>query len=172
MPSIAAHETPNILRTLSLEALEVCRGEIGNGEIGGNNRGPHVERYRGGKRGNAPWCAALQYFALEQAANRLGCKPPFERTHLAKGFGDRAAKMGRWLRSDEQPQRGDWIVWHRGKRLTRKGHIGIVADYKADSDQLRTIEGNVGLPPASVQVFTYRAGLWRQKLYGVARLWG
>jgi len=108
---------------LGLEALEVLKSEEGNGEQG-NNRGPHIKRW-GGKQGKS-WCAAVVYFAIEKASERL-CKPvPFERSNGARKLFRRAVGAGMRIRKhDMQP--GDLVLWARGPNGSWMAHIGIVS---------------------------------------------
>lgn len=143
--NVTPMEPPNRMRELALRATAIAEMEIGNGEEGGNNRGPHVRRYRAGKGGRGAWCAAFVQWCFEAAATELGYTLPWERTHGAKALAKRIARVGRVVdwRSGQLPRRGDAICWHRG-RLPWQGHVGIVSEFSLEGRYLRTIEGNRG----------------------------
>lgn len=111
----------------------------GAGEIGGNNRGPFVERYLkpAGLAAPLPWCAAFVSWCIHEAARHLSVPPPLPYLVSAKGI-FRFGKSRGWLVHD--PGRGDLVVWSRGAPTGPFGHVGIVELYKGG--ELVTIEGN------------------------------
>jgi hypothetical protein len=164
-----AQEPPNRLKEIHLQALELGKREVGNGEQGSNNRGRDVVRYRRGQDNAGPWCAAFLSYLFEESAARLGYWLPFQRTHLAQQLYRRVAAAGR---SVDIPNAGDVICWERGDRGGWQGHVGLVILYLADmEDTLIVLEGNRGPFPAKVNEFSYPAGKWRRRLVGVGRLW-
>jgi uncharacterized protein (TIGR02594 family) len=118
--------------------------EIGNGEIGGDNKGKYVQMYCGQQ--NVSWCAGFVSYVL----NRSGVKELgynlSARQILYKG-----RKLG-W--EVKQPQAGDIIVFWRGSKNGSLGHTGIIE--KVENNTIYTIEGNVGKYPAKVKRFQYK----------------
>lgn len=111
--------------------LITARGEIGNGEIGKNNSGEHVEKYLQCKERRA-WCAGFVSYVLKQSGVEV------KYTLRAKTFLTYGKKI-------ETPQSGDISIW------TRKGggHVGIVE--QVFNTHYITIEGNKGKFPAKVK---------------------
>ena len=146
--------------------LAYMRSQIGLGEIGGNNKGRHCDRWRAGKRTGA-WCAALVSWAIEQAAKTPAAEP-VKRSHGAKRLFRRIAKAGRRV-SENELQPGDFVCWHRGRtggRWNWTGHIAVVS--RVGAGEFWAIEGNRGPYPAVVAEF--RHTLDEKKLIGFARL--
>lgn len=151
---------------LGIAAVEWARGEIGQGERGGNNLG--VEQYRGGIPGKGPWCAAFVSTAFEAAASRLGKAVPFKRSHGARKLFRRAVQAG--MRVDLQDiQPGDIVLWSRGKSAWQ-GHVGIVSGVTYNKAGRVTgfhyIAGNEGPYPARVGEFEGK----KRRLIGFARV--
>ena len=139
---------------LGLAALEFARGEIGNGETTGNNRGEHIDVYRGEIGGHGAWCAAFVSWCLVEASKKtrinLGLKP----SNGARKLFRRAVKRGMLVCIDDIKP-GDIVLWSRGKTpATRwQAHIGIVSEVERDDDKVlswRYIAGNEGRFPAKV----------------------
>ena len=166
---LPAYENPNLLRVLARQAVEIAREEIGNGETLSNNVGPAVERYRGGP-GAGSWCAHFVSWCFEEACRRRTIPLPFKRSGGAKRLVRNVAKVGRNVGSDEWPAMGDVIAWHRGRVISWQGHVEIISGYAPESDTLLTVAGNRGSFPSVVEPVTYPRGLWRKRLYGIARL--
>ncbi len=169
-------------------AVQIALFEVGNGEQNyGNNRGPHVDRYRSndgtgrGPGGTGSWCASFASYCFVVAASDLRTKLAFKTSRGAKALVNNAAKVGTVL---EVPEPGALISWHRypkGGTITWRGHVGIVASYDPDTDTLKVVEGNKDQRPgadggeypgrvANVAVFTYPNGRWRRKLHKVVRV--
>lgn len=169
------------MSALSQRALELAIAEIGNGEIGGNNRGPHVDRYReqgrtGGVGGDGAWCAAFVSYCYRRAAAELRCSLPFETSagakRLIKNLG--GCKAGSFIdpvlfAPNLGPVGGSLICWHRGAlgALDWRGHIGFVVGYDGDTDTIVTVEGN---KRPVVDRFTYPNGVWRKRVFRLAAL--
>lgn len=165
------------MNNVAIWAVVVATEEIGNGEEGGNNKGPHVRKYSRGREGN--WCATFCSWCFEQSAERvelvIGKSPKYPTySRGAKRFVRNTAKLGRYLdTSKEDPGPGDVIGWHRGRIITWRGHVGLVLGYIAETDTLITIEGNSGSYAkyrGRVRVKLYKNGSWRKKLYRVSRM--
>jgi hypothetical protein len=148
------------LSSLAETILIVAREELGNGEEGGNNSGPHVAKYKqilddGDDDDDGAWCAAYCSWVAEEACRRVGIDLPFKRSQGAKQLGKRIATAGRKL---DEPEPGCVVVWDRGKlkpngKPSWMGHIGFVE--RIEDGVLHTIEGNVGRYPSKVRRFTH-----------------
>jgi hypothetical protein len=149
--------------SLGARLIEIAQKEIGNGEEGGNNRGPDIDRYRAGHGGRGSWCAAFVSYCLEKAYADFEQPMPFRRSHGAKALWRRAAKAGAAV---TVPNPGDLVCWHRGPVGGWQGHIGIVS--RAEGESFWSIEGNVGRVPAKVAEFKHSTR--EKKLFGFARL--
>lgn len=125
-------------------ALKIASAEVGNGEIGQNNRGRHVAKYRGRPRGGA-WCASFVGWCFEQTGPLS-----FSRSHGAKRLFRQIAAQGRVLDVGESPRAGDVFVLHRGPQGAWTGHIGFVA-HGGDGTRFAIIDGNRGLFPSAVK---------------------
>lgn len=171
-------EKPNLLKLLALNMLDVAEKEIGNGEEGANNMGPHIDRYAKKKGTKGSWCAAFVSYCGEAAAADMKVRLPWRRSHGAKTLFRRIGDAGYFVEADEGgvPAPGDAVCWDRGAKKANgkpdwRGHIGLVKSYDEATDTLVTIEGNRGPYPAKVAEFTYTNGKWRKRLEGLARMW-
>lgn len=146
-------------------ALAVAIDEMnaGNGEVGGNNMGPHVERYLNGIVGTPnDWCAGFVSFCFLASGKPM----PFKYSVGARDILDQLKAKGWAVKPDSAnpPLPGDIIVWWRQAPSSWKGHIGIVHSY--DNGIVRTIEGN---KTSNVGSFAYSLGAI-DKLLGFARI--
>lgn len=123
--------------------IPIAQKEIGNGEIGGNNKGQYVQQYNRGME--AAWCAGFVSWVLEQDGYS---KLAYSRS--AKAIYNEAKSKN--MVSDT-PNKGDLIVFWRESPTSWKGHIGFVEEVKGE--YIYTIEGNVGDFPAKVSRFKY-----------------
>ena len=157
--------------TLGLQALKVACGEIGNGEVGGNNSGEHVARYKGiaddgDSDDDGAWCASFVSYCFRTAASNLDINLPFKISHGAKALYKRIGKEGSFVELAEAMP-GDVVCWDRGRPGSWQGHIGFVE--KIESGILHTVEGNVGRFPSVVHRFKH--DLDREtRLIGFARI--
>jgi hypothetical protein len=164
---------------LGIAAELTARGQIGRGEQGGNNVGPDLDRYRNGGPGGA-WCAAFVSWCIEEAARHVGPSKSFtsgqrfvapKRSHGAKKLFANCLKVGQRV---DVPAPGDIVLWHRGAKGARTGHIGIVS--RVDGGEFWSIEGNKGggknkagvFIPSKVREFNHEIG--EALLLGFARL--
>ena len=140
--------------------LAVAKGEIGKGESGANNSGAAVAKYRNGGKGKGPWCAAFVSWCIEHSdvAGKV------KRSHGAKRLFRRVVRAGAF--TDDDPLPGDIVCWHRGKKGSWKGHIGIVS--RVEGSTFWAIEGNRGRFPSKVA--EYRHELDEAMLIGFARV--
>lgn len=173
---LAGRERRNALRLIAAHAVRVARGEIGCGEFGGNNAGPDVRRYRGGRSGRGPWCAAFVHYCFSQAAADLEFRAPLAYDPGAKSLTRQIAAVGRWVDLDvEGPAPGDVLCWHRGPRigpLSWRGHVGIVsrAPRRGPHPPLYWIDGNRGPAPSPVTERCEAWAEWTRGLWRIARL--
>lgn len=152
-----------------LAALRIARAELGNGEIGGNNRGAHVEGYRaadgtGGKAAtNQSWCASFVSACFMLGNPEL----PFKTSRGAKKLTRNIGKAGVFC---AEPVEGAVICWNRGTnpRNSWMGHVALVSHYDEVGDTMKIIEGNYGPYPALVQERVLPLGAWRRRLYKIA----
>ena len=123
---------------------------IGTSEIGGNNKGQLVERFRAAIKGTMPgssWCASFVHFCINavdgacDAADLIGQKSKIYKS---------ASCMEIWSNSPMAirstfARQGNLIVWQKydGDEPTQFGQIGIVADDLLENNTLKTIEANV-----------------------------
>jgi hypothetical protein len=136
-------------KTLSALALAYARQHIKQRarEVGGDNRGPWVRAYLGWDGPDARWCAGFVCFALEQAANTLGVKPPIASSSSCDTLANEAksankfvpesrVRSGAFPKSDLAPGSfflvrkvpGDWV------------HVGMLTAVAAKT--FDTAEGN------------------------------
>lgn len=143
------------------ELVRIARSQLGNGESGGNNRGPYIAKL-GGKQGQS-WCARFVGWCIINAAIALGMLAPIKPTGGARRLFRRCCKAGRKLGAGELPQPGDIVAWRRGK-LAWQGHIGIVS--RVEGERWWYIAGNEGRFPAVVEEHRGHG----RRLIGFARL--
>jgi hypothetical protein len=166
--SIDAGLAPSTSCSLGEEALRIAILEIGNGEVGGNNSGPHIAKYKGIADDGNPdddgaWCASFVGWCFETAARNLGVELPFRRSHGAKRIFQYIGDSGDYV---TMPAAGDVVCWDRGVKGSWQGHIGIVE--KIENGILYTVEGNVGRYPSIVRRFQHNMDL-QTRLEGFAR---
>ncbi len=151
-------------------ALSVALVEIGCGEEGGNNRGPHIERYRGARGGKGSWCAAFVSYCLLTAAKRKGIVCPVKPSNGARRLYRRCVAAGQIVSLDKV-RAGDIVLWSRGPTGSWKAHIGIVSRVNRDRGGevvgFQYVAGNEGKYPAKVREF---AGIKKKRRVGFARL--
>jgi peptidoglycan hydrolase-like protein with peptidoglycan-binding domain len=141
-------------------ALQVALAELaaGNGEVGGDNRGPHVTRYLNGQAAaGSSWCAGFVSYCFRQG---LGRNADFGYIVGAQALHNKMRALGNAYAAalSNPPQPGDIIAWRRvdptnPAQSAWKGHIGIVHSF-ADGI-LWTVEGNRGPFPSRVKAFRY-----------------
>ena len=124
-----------VTRANAASVLDIARSQIGQGEIGGDNRGATVKKYTHGQE--VAWCAGFVSWTLHKA----GKTTPY--MLAARSYLNVGTKV-------KNPKPGDVVVFKR----KGGGHVGIVES--VDGDRLVTIEGNVGKFPARVKRMTYR----------------
>ncbi len=163
------YDGTDIASSLGQMALSVAIGEIGNGEEGGNNSGPHVARYHGiaddgDDDDDGAWCASFVSYCCTTAADSLDITLPFSTSSGAKALYKKIGKAGSFVST---PLPGDVVCWDRGKPGSWQGHIGFVE--KLESGILYTIEGNVGRFPSVVHRIKHDLDR-EDRLIGFARM--
>jgi len=153
-------------------AMRVALSELGHGETVGNNRGPDIERYRGGDGtggspgGSGAWCASFVSWCFVQLAHQAGLTLPFDTSRGAKRLAKNIAAAGDRI-DPAKAQGGDVICWHRGKAGSWQGHVGFV-EMRDRSGLLHTVEGNVGAFPSRVRRLVHDPD--HERVYLVARI--
>lgn len=143
--------------------VAIAEFEAGHGEVGGNNRGPHVTKYLNGIIDPpAEWCAAFVSYCFKNSGQPM----PYGYSLGARDVLKRMKDKGFGIEVDDAhpPLPGDVIVWWRVAPNGWKGHIGIVHSYA--NGLVHTIEGN---KTPKVGKFTYTLGAI-DKLLGFARV--
>lgn len=133
------------------DVVSIARSQLGQGEIGGDNRGSIVKKYTKGKE--VAWCSGFVSWVVNKAGKNDNYFLSARSWLKAKGS-----------KRTSSPRPGDIIVFSRGNRT---GHVGIVETVHGKS--ITTIEGNVGRYPARVKRCTYTIGRIRN-LIGFVRL--
>ncbi len=156
--------------TIGLAALEVAREEIGRGEEGSNNHGPHIRRYGFGFGPFRAWCAKFVFFCLFVGAGRISLKLKVEQEWGARKLFRHIVASG-MLVDLQYLQPGDIVLWSRGREGSWQAHIGIVS--RVDRDELGQvtrwwyIAGNEGSFPALV---AEHEGTRKKRRVGFARV--
>lgn len=173
-------EPPKLL-TLGERTLAVAITQLGKGELGGNNGGADVARYKGrpvtpGNMG--AWCASFVSWCMEEADSGrdeggylLGwdqLHPMWRKWHRkrhgAKALYRMIGKAGLFV---TDPEPGDVVCWDRGKKGSWQGHIELIET--AENGVIGTIAGNVGRFPSLVKRMEH--DIDRQpRLIGFARM--
>jgi hypothetical protein len=151
--------------SVGAQALGVALSEIGNGELGRNNGGRHVVRYRNGLDNYGAWCAHFVSYCFERGARQLQVEFTL-RSGGARRLFKRIIKAGKFLGKDPRlclP--GDVVCWKRGK--TWQGHLAQIERYS--DGLLFTVEANVGSFPSRVRRMQHDVG-HEPNLIGFARL--
>jgi hypothetical protein len=145
-----------------LAALAEAELAIGQGEEGGNNRGPFVRSVLGPwlNREGGPYCAAACYTWIERGAARLDRACTIDRTHSARQLWQRVLDAGG--RKVALPCPGDFALYRR----PGGHHIWIVQRIRGRA--VIGIEANRGAYPSITGPYTHH--LLEPKLVGFARL--
>jgi hypothetical protein len=113
-------------------------------EVGGENRGPWVRLYMGGRQGSDwPWCAGFVCFCLKQACQAVHTAMPITASFSCDSLAASARERNRFLR---QPSAADRSAVSPGCLfLSRRSsndwiHTGIVIS--SASETFDTVEGN------------------------------
>jgi lysozyme family protein len=127
--------TTSIEQTLIAEAKKW----IGIHEIGGNNKGPDVERFQkavDGKASGEPWCMSFCQFCVKETEAVVGKHSLIFRSEHCLTVWRRSPSS---LRSTK-PVAGSLVIWQHG--TSENGHTGIVTDVSSDGKTFQTVEGN------------------------------
>lgn len=123
------------------QALQVALQEVGVKEQPpGSNRGPRVDQYQGGSKGQY-WCCHFVSWCVEQTG-----KSPFGHRAAVSSLRKWGKSNGKYTPSERaQPQPGDIFTKSRYDKAGKLvgGHTGFVQSYNPDNRTVRTVEGNV-----------------------------
>lgn len=121
--------------SLSEVALALASADVGQREVGGNNRGPYVEAClaKVGLPPGEPWCAAAMFAWFDRAAAQLGLVNPVPKT----GSTLRMWALAEPYCRDPNPTVGAAYVL---KHSATTGHVGIIES--VGDSQLTEISGN------------------------------
>lgn len=134
------------------EWVRVCLEELGKGELGGNNQGDDVDRYRFGREHGA-WCAWYLCWCLHEACGRLGMDVPIKLTGGARRLWKRVGRAGTFT---DYPVVGS--VWCEKRGPVWRGHVGLVVAVDRAGGTFTTVEGNKGRYPSKVRLYTHEMG--------------
>jgi hypothetical protein len=138
-------------------AVNLAIKELGHGEEGSNNAGPHIEKYLNHLvEPPANWCTAFVCWIYYQAFGApIYLNPPFEYTLSARNLLNQFSySHNPKIWTDEiKPKRGDLIFFWRDKPNSWMGHVGII-EYVGPK-WIGTIEGNKGSFPSKVSRHKY-----------------
>ena len=112
-------------------------------EVGGQNRGPWVRLYTGGKDGEEwAWCSAFVCFLMHQAAETLGVDPPIPGSVSCDSVVAQAREAGCFRSEADAQQLGvpDGSIFLVRRTATDWTHDGLVVH--AAPTTFTTIEGN------------------------------
>ena len=116
---------------------KAARRMLGQGEVGGNNKGQFVRSLMGTE--GQPWCSALVSKAAQNAGEDVFGYLPMARQWINKGR--------QYGLDVKDPMEGDVAVWSRGSGS--QGHTGVIDT--VGKDGFYTIEGNLGEYPSVVK---------------------
>ncbi len=128
---------------LAGRALAVAISQLGLGEEGGNNRGPHVAKWIAPAKLPANWCAGFCGWIYAEAALGLGLTLPFRRSLGAKRLGRNVGAVGRIFRDPREAKPGDLVVQDRGPTGSWMGHVSVL-ELAEGARWLHTIQPNSG----------------------------
>jgi hypothetical protein len=137
---------------ISGAALHFAVGELGKGEIGGNNAGPTIQKYlEGFAEPPANWCAAFISWCYYMASRD---DVPFTYTLSARAlFNEFKHKAKPGISLVDIPGPGDLMFFWRGSKNSWMGHVAMVE--KTDDKYVYVIEGNIGKFPSQVKRSAY-----------------
>lgn len=126
-------------KDLNLRMLDLAKFHIGVTEVGGNNRGPMVERFQkavDGKASREAWCMAFQQYLAKLTVEAHGGKClAYASEHCLTVWNKTPVGARITL-----PEPGVWVIWKHGDGPS--GHVGIVESVHLD--HILTVEGNTG----------------------------
>jgi hypothetical protein len=140
--------------------LDEARKLIGIKEVGGNNRGPEVDKIiisSGGKPGQA-WCAYTQVFIHKKC-----------RLSHANGMALSWFIKPRIIHKNQYTQGDVFSVYNSG--LRRIGHVGLIEQVLPSGKFIVTIEGNTSGGGSREGDGVYRLTRSTKNVYSFARWW-
>lgn len=118
--------------------IEIARRFVGVHEVGGDNKGPDVERFQravDGKAVGEPWCMAFVQFCVADVERRTGVKSNLFRSEHCLTVWNHSPVLMRRAR----PEPGLIVIWNRVG--TGLGHTGIISAIKSP-EVYASVEGN------------------------------
>lgn len=151
------------LSSFQSTALAYAQDYLGEGEVGGNNRGPMVAfflRCTGFDEG-AAWCAAFVNGCAEQAQAVRNVYSPLEQVPhqaLVQSYADWAEREDRIVTDTARVATGDLVCFDMGRTGRKYDHMGFVsAETDVPAGHFPTIEANTS-PGVSVGAARDRDG--------------
>jgi hypothetical protein len=153
--------------------------QVGLGELEANNAGVHVQKYAEAVGHRAPmlWCGAFSYWCYLEGCKALDVTPivPFRKRGIRTRWAGRAKDLA-WLIENhggsrvpiEAAEPGDFVLWHRGVKNARTGHIAPLFTINPSHGRFSTLDGNKGVFPSKVQAHSGAFG--EANLLGCYRL--
>jgi hypothetical protein len=137
-PTARKPETIYVKIDFRQELIREAEKWVGVKEVGGNNKGPDVERFQkavDGKAEGEPWCAAFVQFCIREV--EVNFKPTVVsfRSEHCMTIWNKTPGVHRY----GSPKPGFLVIWNYVG--TASGHIGIVRRV-IDEFTIETIEGN------------------------------
>lgn len=128
------YEVQTLLNTNQLR-VEIATSQIGIRE---ETNQLQILNYlnRVGIKGMTAWCAAFQYWVMDEACKKLCIQNTLPRTAVANAYFDYGKSKGK--RTSYKANPGDLIVW---KSDSWTGHVGLVVR-QVSKQTVETIEGN------------------------------
>ncbi len=150
-PQAATPPSPAVAATMK-RILDTARAEVGQHEVGGDNRGPAMAKY--GAPAGEPWCAFFETWTVGQVMPGM-----IHPTGSAKNLMQQVHTQGAFhpVASNYRPKQGDMLFFDNGPG---RGHVGFVERVDRNGT-VHTIEGNIPpqgpVAPAAAQ----RDGVYR-----------
>lgn len=110
-------------------------------EIGGENRGPWVRLYMGGREGREwPWCAGFATWCLKMACWQCGVAMPIPYAFGCDYLAGVAQAKNKLTDNPKLAFSGHFFLVRKAPNDWQ--HIGIIEDMNLDTGVMTTIEGN------------------------------
>jgi hypothetical protein len=115
--------------------LEVALTELGNGagEVGSNNRGPHVAKYMGAE--GLPWCVGFATWCYKQACTQLGLARLLTERWSSSRLASQARALGLLIEPGDVCSGGNLNEQRRGEAPSSP----VVDQLKTGRDRARTL---------------------------------
>lgn len=125
-----------------------ARDFVGQGEVGGNNRGPMVTYMLRAANldPGAAWCAAFLNYCAECAACLKNVWSPLDQVPLqglVQSYADWAKQNGLVVQGDHKVSTGDLVCLDTGRTDRKYDHMALVDGRRHTGEGYPTVEGNV-----------------------------